>query len=398
MIEDFRRALESVNFEKACQECFVSTKKWIQSWETKWATEGIIQPDFVYKDVERTVVFGDVHGDLPALQNNLYEAELINENGQWADGVSGVLVVLLGDLLDRGGRSDSVDSSRGSDEEILLMQYIEILNRTGKTEHNKNRKGDANRVRWVLGNHELMRCKNQNKYIGTQGIWPHGNRPVSFMRRYLAAHAPLVIVLDNRSRIVILSHTLHDDLYFYKNYMENSGQGAAFLNGLVFRDLVNNTFEIRDVVNEFTWGRTIAKLEACNMVDGHLVFIRLLCWLYQPDRTLEALEARMRAIGTDNEVAKKFLIDLQRPVPRSSVPQKFGIIRNNEVLHPILEHPKLLANNKNPLYTVAYGHSIVPTVTKRCNGQAVGVDIGASEAMRPNKIARTGHWEVRYGD
>lgn len=54
--------------------------------------------------IPRTFVFGDVHGDLTSLAENLYAAGLINKQGDWI-GNSGDKVIFLGDYIDRGNHS-----------------------------------------------------------------------------------------------------------------------------------------------------------------------------------------------------------------------------------------------------------------------------------------------------
>ncbi|MBD3379217.1 MAG: hypothetical protein GF408_02025, partial [Candidatus Omnitrophica bacterium] len=92
---------------------------------------------------KRTVVHADVHGELGGFRENLFEAGIIDEKGNWIGGES--VLVQQGDLIDRGPRSREV------------VDYILELQRQAREAG-----GD---VVILLGNHELMLLQGHLKYL-----------------------------------------------------------------------------------------------------------------------------------------------------------------------------------------------------------------------------------------
>lgn len=92
----------------------------------------------------RAFLLGDIHGDLPALLEVFTRLGLIDERGSWT-GAEGTLVLLAGDLIDRGGDSTN------------LVAYLHRL----QAEANDA----ACHVELLLGNHELMASVGDYRYL-----------------------------------------------------------------------------------------------------------------------------------------------------------------------------------------------------------------------------------------
>lgn len=93
--------------------------------------------------VPRTVVVGDVHGDLDRFVDVLTMAGLLDDGQRWSGGSS--RLVQLGDLVDRGSQSRAV---------------LELMFRLTK----EARKAGG-RVMALIGNHEAMRMSADLRYV-----------------------------------------------------------------------------------------------------------------------------------------------------------------------------------------------------------------------------------------
>jgi len=117
----------------------------------------------VYHPVDgaRTIVLGDIHGDLEALKHSLrYCANVIDENDDWVG--ENTYVVLAGDMIDRARRQNNRDwkfitsivdkQGRGvgevKDEEIKIQKFLNRLALQANA--------TQGRIIKLLGNHEIM--------------------------------------------------------------------------------------------------------------------------------------------------------------------------------------------------------------------------------------------------
>jgi hypothetical protein len=108
---------------------------------------------------DRIIAIGDIHGDFDALVKSLLKSGVVNNRGDWTGGST--VVVQLGDVLDRGGRSSGVDSTNGL-EEVQVLYYLYQLNRKAKDA------GGA--VISLIGNHELMNMLGDFRYASSSHI------------------------------------------------------------------------------------------------------------------------------------------------------------------------------------------------------------------------------------
>jgi len=97
----------------------------------------------IFDHVPRIFAVSDVHGEYEHLKNILISSGVIDENLRWAWG-DGHLVV-VGDVFDRGPRVT---------ECLWLIYRLE-----------QEAKQDNGRVHYLLGNHELMVLRGDNRYI-----------------------------------------------------------------------------------------------------------------------------------------------------------------------------------------------------------------------------------------
>lgn len=122
-----------------------------QTAEPAYLTEVVSR----YPAAERVVALGDVHGDLDAMREALWLAEVIDEQDDWVGGET--VVVQTGDLLDRG------------DDEQEIVDILEKLQAQAKAA------GGALHV--LNGNHELMNVDLDFRYVTEAGFADFADAP-----------------------------------------------------------------------------------------------------------------------------------------------------------------------------------------------------------------------------
>lgn len=105
-------------------------------------------PPSILPAPERLVAFGDIHGDLGALERALRLGGAIDADGRWSGGA--LWVVQTGDLLDRG------------DDEEAILDRLEAL--AGEAD------AAGGRVIVLNGNHELMNAQGDFRYVTEGGF------------------------------------------------------------------------------------------------------------------------------------------------------------------------------------------------------------------------------------
>ena len=96
-----------------------------------------------WKDVDRIVVIGDVHGDFNAYQQVLKNSGIVNESLDWIGG--NTHLVQIGDVSDRG--PDTLD----------IVRHL--------TKLEKQAKRAKGRVHVLIGNHEMMNITGDLRFV-----------------------------------------------------------------------------------------------------------------------------------------------------------------------------------------------------------------------------------------
>lgn len=218
-----------------------------------------IPSHFKNKDV---IAIGDVHGDLVALLTTLHSANVINEKGEWT--CDDKIVVLCGDVVDRGGRGKK-EQDEDVFEERKLLCYICNMN--------KNRRG--NWMIYLIGNHELMRVTGKRKYIGNQRVFDDHT-----LISYLAHSARACVTVENTDKMCVFCHTLPDQEDFVHradSMLPGSLTGAEKMNAMLRQFLADpgseRTYHMYGLLKEFTWGRHVAELEC-----RHIKYMENVLW------------------------------------------------------------------------------------------------------------------------
>ena len=195
-----------------------------------------------YKNIEKIIAIGDIHGDLNAFKNCLKKAKLINNQDRWIGG--NTHVVQVGDILDRKTRSDDMTDE---DSEFIIISFILKL----QIEAYLNDGG----YHPVIGNHELMNIMGMFDYVSSMGMrhfknfnerkdyFHQGNdfckyvacawNPVIKINNSLFCHGGLSKAIASRfsikeineimrSRLYSKQHTLYDNVFQSLFTSENS--------------------------------------------------------------------------------------------------------------------------------------------------------------------------------
>jgi hypothetical protein len=103
----------------------------------------------VYRNINKLMVLGDVHGDYDNLAAFLMANSIIDSemNWNWADGH----LVILGDLFDRGEK---------------VTECLWLIN---KLQYQASRTGG--KVHVILGNHEMMELKGDHRYLNEKYLY-----------------------------------------------------------------------------------------------------------------------------------------------------------------------------------------------------------------------------------
>ena len=110
-----------------------------------------------YKNIEKIVAFGDIHGDLNAFKTCLKKATIINNRNNWIGGKTHV--VQVGDILDRKPRHDDMSDE---DSEFMIISFIL------KLQIDAYLAGGG--FHPVIGNHELMNIMGIFDYVSPKGM------------------------------------------------------------------------------------------------------------------------------------------------------------------------------------------------------------------------------------
>jgi len=202
-------------------------------------------PPSIIDKVKRIIVIGDIHGDFKALIKILYHAKLIDKNLKWIAEESHL--VLLGDILDRGGRSTNFGDEQS--EYRIFHLLLKLMKRSKRFNSG---------VHIILGNHEIMNVLGDFSYVSPLGMQDFNNnrlnmfKPGGVMANLLACNSNSVLKIGNW----LFSHAgvLPSITKKYPNINE--------INELIRNFLLGNTRinEDNDIFNFFThrkYGQTV---------------------------------------------------------------------------------------------------------------------------------------------
>ena len=108
---------------------------------------------------KRIIVIGDIHGDWNITKKIFLKYNLINSNGKWIAEPKDTKVVQVGDILDRGGRPDTIGDECS---EVKIMDFLDEIHEQAHLY--------GGGVYCILGNHEIMNVVGNFNYSGKESI------------------------------------------------------------------------------------------------------------------------------------------------------------------------------------------------------------------------------------
>lgn len=132
-------ALDTLRFNGLCDD---SSNQYVMA-----VAEPEIEP-YIFEDVKRVFAVSDIHGEYEHLIDLLQNSRVVDDKLHWSWG-DGHLVV-LGDVFDRGDRVTEI------------LWFLHRMEREAKLA--------GGRVHLVLGNHELMVLRGDNRYVNEKYI------------------------------------------------------------------------------------------------------------------------------------------------------------------------------------------------------------------------------------
>lgn len=149
----------------------------------------------VLPSAPRTVVIGDVHGDIARLLKILYGAQIINTNLEWIAEPKNTIVVQLGDQIDSASRAtiELPEWEKVPDTEVLqLMDQLDTVARP-----------HGGRVLSLLGNHEFMNVLGDFSYVSE-----NSRRKTDMRAQKFAPNGQYSTILAKRSIVLRIGDIL----------------------------------------------------------------------------------------------------------------------------------------------------------------------------------------------
>ena len=145
---------------------------------------------YEYPHSHRTVVIGDIHGDLKRFKQILIHAKIINDDLEWTAQPPDTIVVQLGDQVDSANRAPEI-----SDWEVL--DDTQMLHFTNSLANIAKAKGGN--VISLIGNHELMNVIGNFTYVSPQSNFPgrHKHFEPNGILSSILANRPLVVKIGS---------------------------------------------------------------------------------------------------------------------------------------------------------------------------------------------------------
>lgn len=108
---------------------------------------------------ERIIVIGDLHGDWKVTKEIFLKSKLIDMNFKWIAEPKNTIVVQVGDIVDRGGRPDTIGDECS---ELKIMDFLDECHSKAKLY--------GGGVYCILGNHEIMNVVGNFSYSTPMSI------------------------------------------------------------------------------------------------------------------------------------------------------------------------------------------------------------------------------------
>lgn len=188
---------------------------------------------YEYSHSPRTVVIGDVHGDIKRFKQILTDAKIINDHLEWIADPPNTIVVQLGDQVDSANRSPDI-----SEWEVLEDTYM--LHFTNSLANIAKAKGGN--VISLIGNHEFMNAIGNFSYVS-----PKSNIPNRY--KYFQPGGELSSILANRPIVLKIGSLFFCHAGIMKSHidvLEQYNKPVSYINDVWKQFMSSGTVNIED--------------------------------------------------------------------------------------------------------------------------------------------------------
>ena len=199
---------------------------------------------------KRIIVIGDIHGDWEITQKLFLKYKIIDSNGRWIAEPKDTKIVQVGDILDRGGRPDTIGDECS---ELKIMDFLDELNDQAEVY--------GGGVYCILGNHELMNVVGNFTYSGEESVKCFGGvegrkkafKPGGIIAKRFACSRNAVMKIGS----FLFVHGGMSEKHLKKNIKEINSVMRNFLKGN--EDLYNEDFiDYYMAYNGILWNRDLS--------------------------------------------------------------------------------------------------------------------------------------------
>lgn len=199
---------------------------------------------------KRIVVIGDLHGDWDITKKIFIRYKLIDTNGKWIARPKDTQVVQVGDIVDRGGRPDTVGDECS---EIKIMDFLDEIHEQAQLY--------GGGVYCILGNHEIMNVVGNFTYAGEESIKCFGGedmrkkafKPGGYMAKRFACTRNAVMKIGS----FLFVHGGFNEKHLTKSIPEINSIMRKYLNGA--KELYDKDFiDYYMAYNGILWNRELS--------------------------------------------------------------------------------------------------------------------------------------------
>jgi hypothetical protein len=214
-------------------------------------TKEQLQYSFRFHKREKSVIaIGDIHGDFLALLSALYLGAVIDEHGFWVG--EDAMVVQLGDIMDRGGRGVTENTSNNQREEIDILQYLHALDAQARKTNG--------RVVSLVGNHEAEQFTNPSTRVTKYetSFLTQGWGGIAAKRRWFQPNSQLAKFFCLFKPLIV---TVNDYIFCHGGLvpsMFQPGDSIASLNQQWTSFLSGRTPDVPERIREVYWNRDLS--------------------------------------------------------------------------------------------------------------------------------------------
>lgn len=119
---------------------------------------------YEYPHSDRTVVIGDIHGDIKRFKRILIDAGIINNSLEWIAVPCNTIVLQVGDQIDSLNRAEEIEQWEVL-QDVNMLYFSNSLNKIAMTK--------GGRVISLVGNHELMNVMGNFSYVSPNSLFPY---------------------------------------------------------------------------------------------------------------------------------------------------------------------------------------------------------------------------------